>query len=88
MKSASALTALLLIASASAFVPATRSIAYQTKSDSLAQVFLSDKAKEEAAEAVFMPPPETVESEGETEEQDDDVLEAVEKFGKGSAKVS
>lgn len=88
MKSASAITALLLVASTSAFAPATRRVAYQTKSAGLTRVFLAEKAKEEelAAEAVFVPPPEAVEGEDEAEEEVS--LDAVEKLGRGAAKVS
>jgi hypothetical protein len=90
MKSASAITAFLLIASSSAFspafTPATKSIV-PTRATGLTQVYLSDKAKEETAEAVFIPPPEATED--DTEEDDDDVpLEVVESLGKGAAKVS
>lgn len=84
MKSATALTALLLVASTSAFAPASRPVALQRKSVGLTKTFLSDKANEDtAAEAVFVPP-----SEAEDTEDDAEVLDKVEKFGKGAAKVS
>lgn len=91
MKTTSALAAFLVVASSTtstAFTaPATRSVTFQQKSTLLTPAFLADKTKEEiAAESVFMPPAEA--GEDEEEEEDEDVLDQVEKFGKGAAKVS
>ena len=89
MKTTSALSAFLVVASAStttAFTaPVTRSVTFGQKSTLLTPVFLAEKTSEEiAAEAVFIPPSE---DDVEDQEDDEDVLDTVEKFGKGAAKV-
>jgi hypothetical protein len=89
MKSTSALSAYLLIASASscnAFAPVSRPALALLHQKTLPSTVLSlsDKPKEDVAtEAVFAPP---LESE-EEEEEDEDVLDKVEMLGKGAAKV-
>ena len=89
MRSTPALTAFLLLASASAFAPVSRPLSSQQKSISLTQIF-ADTAKEDAAaEAVFLPPPEAAEAvEEEAKEKEDEIdIDAVEKLGRGAAKV-
>lgn len=87
MKTTSALAAFLVVASATtttAFTaPITRSVTtFAPKSTLLTPAFLAEKTSEEiAAEAVFVPPSE------DDAEEDEDVLDTVEKFGKGAAKV-
>lgn len=89
MKS-SAVTAFLLAATAassSAFTsPAVPTfVAFQTqRTTSLAPAFLSDKSKEQES-AVFIPA--TEEEQNEELEEDDISIDAVEKLGKGAAKV-
>ena len=90
MKTASALATFLAVASAStvtAFTaPITRSVTFQAqKSTVMTPVFMAEKTSEElAAEAVFVPPSE---DDAESTEGEEDVLDTVEKFGKGAAKV-
>lgn len=89
MKSTSALSAFLLVASASscsAFAPMSRpalALSHQ-KTVPSTLLNLSDKPKDLATEAVFVPP---LESEEEDDEEDEDVLDKVEMLGKGAAKV-
>lgn len=90
MKTRSALVAFLAAASASsatAFTaPITRSVTFPAqKSTVLTPAFLAEKTGEEiAAEAVFVPPSE---EDADSTEDEEDVLDTVEKFGKGAAKV-
>jgi len=87
MKTTSALTAFLVVASSTtttAFTaPVTRAVTFQqTTASPLTPLFLAYKTKEElAAESVFVAP-------GDDEvEEEADFLDQVEKFGKGAAKV-